>query len=181
MRALLRERSRDEHVATEAAFENYDLNEEEGLAGSLYAHALAMGQLVPSLAGAFRYQEEAARLMRLALEGLSALAIPAPIRAGESPKLNALGVAYVILGSRLGARVIARRFDPAAPERLRRARAYFVDDASASAWSELRNELEEERPDGEQEDILHAARASFQIFEAAARSCRAGRESLYLV
>ena len=185
MRALLRERSRDRHVATEAAFESYDLNEEMGLTGALRAHALALSQLLPALDDAPEYRVEVQRLLDLTISGLAALEAPRPSSQSAEewsgpPVMNPLGVAYVVLGSRLGARVIARGLHPTTSDRMKRARAYFVDEASAPAWRHLQAELSTQRSAIDQDDIVGAALAAFRIFESAALSCQADQEALHV-
>lgn len=150
------------HDAVEEAFDVFDLRRIDGIEPVLRAHFRALSRLLPSLEGHPEFHDEVARLRELAREShrsISNLALGddlMPVR------LHPLAVAYVVLGSRLGARVISARLDQADEQYDAAAKEYFTDDRSRPFWKALLGELQHQR--ASTQAIVDDARAAFQVF-----------------
>lgn len=122
-RFVLRDRTREEHDATEEAFAPFDLADISHYRAFLTAHAMALPRLELHVTG-LGWQGWLPRYPRLA-DDLAALAIPLPapmITFSVSP-VAAWGVQYVLEGSRLGGRVLSDRVPDGLP------RSYLSPDA----------------------------------------------------
>ena len=170
-REYLNRETRGEHTAVEAAFDAFDMAIGEGMDAILTAHIGAMDRLLPALSDHPVYRDEILRLRSLA--SLSRDALDLPDRA-ETPRqaeaLHPLAIAYVILGSRLGARVISRRLDRQAVRWSDDVRGYFTDEGSGPAWAKLCVELESDHSDAELAAIADDAQRVFAVFGEEARA-----------
>lgn len=116
-RFVLRDRTREEHEATEAAFAPFDLENIDHYRAFLTAHAMALPRLELRVTG-LGWQGWHPRYPRLA-DDLAALGIPlpAPMIAFSVTPVTAWGVQYVLEGSRLGGRVLSDRLPAGTPRR----------------------------------------------------------------
>lgn len=89
-----------------------------------------------------------------------------------STALHPLAVAYVILGSRLGARLIARRISPGEREDPSAAVLFLTDEGSAGAWRQLRLDLAAISSADEAENICRDAEAVFRLYHDAAEAMK---------
>lgn len=168
---LLREGTRPDHDRVDAAFGRFDLSDPLDYGAFLMAQAAALLPLEAALtiAGAdevvtdWPQRQRASRILAdLADLGLSIPpALPVPDFA-STPEI--LGALYVIEGSRLGGAMLARQVPRDLPCR-------FLSDNDSSRWRSLIAliELELLSP-ATQAAALSAARATFALFEAAARA-----------
>lgn len=172
LRQELRLATRAAHDATEEAFAGLDLNDRDGLACTLQAHLDALEALSPSVAGRQEFANAFEHLSELARNGLNALGRRVPASSATACERHLLGVAYVVLGSRLGARLIRQGLaaDPAPAMAI--GHQYFTDETTSPLWRVLMCELEHV-PEPESSEILEAAFAAFALFEGAARRARA--------
>lgn len=174
LRSVLAKRTRASHDAVEAAFAAHELATEHGIAGALAAHGLAMERLLPALSARPEYHREVSRLRDLAVQGLDALGQPRPPQPQPlADELHALSVAYVILGSRLGAAVITQDLDRRVPGLNPQVRDFFADRNSASQWRNLRNDLAAVVDRDEQDRIVADAKLVFTVFAEAAKAAQA--------
>ncbi|MBY6013906.1 hypothetical protein KUV75_03175 [Qipengyuania gaetbuli] len=170
-REYLNRETRGEHNAVEAAFDTLDMATGEGMDAILTAHIGAMDRLLPALSDHPAYRDEIARLRSLA--SLSRDALDLPERADtprQAAALHPLAIAYVVLGSRLGARVISRRLDRQAVRWSDDVRGYFTDEGSGPAWAKLCEELETGHSDAELADIADDAQRVFALYGEEARA-----------
>ena len=167
LRAFLRDETRALHDRVDAAFGAHDLADARGYGAFLRAHHAALSGLPP-----LRPLGLPAVDQRAALEAdLAALRVPLP---PPCPRLalrgeeEALGAYYVLVGSRLGARLLAERLAATkAPHA--RANRYLTDRGAEAAWRQLRVVLSAPDP-FDRAAVLHGARAAFAHFEAAAQA-----------
>ncbi|RIV86103.1 hypothetical protein D2V17_10110 [Aurantiacibacter xanthus] len=164
LRRVLRDQTTQVHEDTESAFAAIDLTTPEGLDATLRAHIAALSSLLPNLAPCPVFAEEIGRLRDLAVASLAATgAAPVPSPSRDAAALDPLAVAYVVLGSRLGARVIAARLRAAQVPEGSAAYAYFRDEGSGAAWQTLRQMLASFP--GEHTAIVADTSAAFRIFQ----------------
>ena len=166
MRSALRAGTRAAHDATEALFDRFDLVTDAGLQATLRAHIGALTALLPSLAADPLFAGEASRLRDLALGSLEhssgvAETFAAPEEGGQA--IPALAAAYVIFGSRLGSRVIARRLMAAGILAETGAHAYFCDQGSGEAWQSLLSQLD--AYEDCEAALVDGANAAFAMFQ----------------
>ena len=167
LRRVLREQTTQVHEDTESAFAAIDMTTPEGLVATLRAHVAALSSLLPNVASHPVFAEEIGRLHDLAVSSLAATgAAPAGSSSRDVAGLDPLAVAYVVLGSRLGARVISARLQAAQVPEGSAAHSYFRDEGSGTAWQKLR-EMLGSFP-GEHTALVEDTRAAFQIFQQAA-------------
>lgn len=168
IRHVLRRDTATIHQCVEDAFDLFDLRLRVGMERVLRAHYFALSRLLPSLAEYPDLHGEVARLRELAWESHREIS-ETPLEDRSSPvRLNPLAVAYVILGSRLGARVIAARLDHSEKEYSAAATNYFTDDQSRPFWKWLLDKLQHEP--GMQATLVADARLTFGIFLEEARA-----------
>ena len=168
LRSFLRAETASDHERVDAAFGAFDLQDRAGYAGFLRAHHAALGGL-PPLAPLGLPPVDQRPLLEADLEGLG-LALPTPLpRLRLADEAEALGAYYVLVGSRLGARVLSSELEAGA--RPHAAHNQYLSDLGAEdAWRSLRIVLSGPDP-FDRARVLAGARATFSHFEAAARSC----------
>ncbi len=172
LRDALRRSTRDAHASTEAAFADFDLNRVDGLGRALRAHSVALSALIPSVVSRPHHHEVCVSLLNLANGGLRALDIAIPVSERSISDLHPLGVAYVVLGSRLGARVVRQGLTSNASGSLAAAHEYFLHEAPIALWRPLLEELQHVRAEEECGQIVAAALRAFAEFECAALEAR---------
>lgn len=169
LRARLRNETRARHEEVEAAFDRFDLDEREGMEGMLTAHRDALAALLPSMVDADPdLAGEIARLRTLSHDSRTALTGESTMSAGQDVLIHPLGVAYVILGSRMGAGVIGKRLDASPAQWNADITAYFRDRGSLAHWKRLEKQLSAIDSPAEQDAIVEAAHAAFGVFEQSA-------------
>lgn len=163
LRHHLRRETGAVHEEVEAAFARYDLAERDGLERTLRAHLSALSRLMPSLEKTPALHREVSRLLDLARASYCAVC-PEPFQARhhDNTRLHPLAVGYVILGSRLGSRVIAARLKRAGLTEDDPSIAYFTDDKSRQHWAELQGALSSAH--GQADEIMADTNATFRIF-----------------
>ncbi|MEO1705088.1 MAG: biliverdin-producing heme oxygenase [Pseudomonadota bacterium] len=145
-----------------------DLAERSGLSTFLVGNAIAYAGLMP-MDDAF--SGHVSRRLKLLARDLGALGVPLPRDAkliDAMPSASVLGVRYVVAGSALGGRVLARHHSGATDARVRRAGAFLGDESLGSYWSDLLKELNGDEDAGPQSDaVVSGAHRCFALFEAA--------------
>jgi len=116
VRAALREATTPQHQIVDAIYGKYDLSDRDSYGEFLSAH----GRALPAIESALRQTALPRRELRTALieNDLAALGrrLPPPLCfAGPQSNAAALGMLYVIEGSRLGGALLARRVPPGLP------------------------------------------------------------------
>ncbi|MFO1014886.1 MAG: biliverdin-producing heme oxygenase [Caulobacteraceae bacterium] len=155
----LREGTASSHASVDKAFSAFDMTARDGYGGFL----LAMGRVLP---GAERAVEG---LVEARADGLfsdlEALGLARPHSVAFSPMTGAAawGAAYVLEGSRLGAKVLERRVSADLP------RTFLSQGHAGGGWAAFRARLNQ-AADGEAWIMaaLASARDVFAAFEAAA-------------
>lgn len=143
MREILRRETDMQHLALDTELGALDPAKVEDLGALLCVHARAL----PPLEAALRDWDgdgagnpfAAGRLSGLVRQDLAALglAAPAPLPMPAVPAGGRIGVAYVLAGSRLGARVLARRWRESDDAAVRRAGRYLGDREGQGYWQAL--------------------------------------------
>lgn len=170
LRFWLRDVTRPLHEAVDQVYAGYSLREREGYAAFLSAHAAALAPVEAWLdaAGAGKVLPDwpaRARLpaLRADLAGLGET-MPEPVAWRLEATPAALwGVAYVLEGSRLGARHLARQVPPGFPC------AYLRHGEGAALWPGFVQRLEAAGEALERDAVRHAAHAAFAAFLEAGR------------
>lgn len=175
LRHALRRRTEAAHLATERAFEPLDPTTRAGLAGFLAAHDAALRAIAPRLGPAGR---AAIPGFRAAIaRDLATLGAPAPATddapaCGETAlPAAALGMSYVIAGSRLGAQLIGKQVASSPDPAVRRATDYLTVRVAGLDWPGILRQLNTWRGTGaERELVIGAALEAFGIFAREAQS-----------
>jgi len=176
LRNRLREATASQHERVDAAFSAYRLDQPAGYRAFLQAHAQVLFPLEIELeqAGIEKMLEDWPKRSRrqALLDDLQALggSEPAAAQPGAAPSSGwCWGAAYVIEGSRLGGRVLARRVAEAIPS----APLRYLDHSSTSPlWPSFLQKLEQQGSACIWSDVLNGAHATFERFLDAARSYR---------
>lgn len=176
LRNRLRAATAPQHERVDAAFSAYRLDQPEGYRAFLQAHAQVLIPLELTLEQAgieTMLDDWSQRSRRRALlEDLQALgcAEPSLTRTGMAPSPGwSWGATYVIEGSRLGGRVLARRVaeaNPSAPLR------YLSHGSATPLWPSFLQKLEQQGSACDWFEVLSGANATFDRFLGAARSNR---------
>jgi heme oxygenase len=172
LRTRLRQATAALHEQVDAAYSGFALDQPDDYRRFLRAHGRVLGatEIALERAGVAELLDDWPRRARrhALLADLAELGCPAPAPL-QTPRINDLascwGVAYVLEGSRLGGRVLARRIrqaDPTAPVR------YLEHGDVARLWPAFLARLEQTAPDCAWAPMLAAAEATFGVFTAAA-------------
>lgn len=176
--AFLRRATERWHLRVEAAFAPFDLVTLPGLAGFLRAQAEAVDSIeaaldqadIASLLPDWPARRRAAAVKRdLETIGGGEPFIPLP-RPSLGTTAHQLGAVYVLEGSRLGGKLLARRVATSADPRVLGATNFLRHEAGAGAWRHFLGVLEAAEPG--RENLLEGAIEAFSMFEAAALSKR---------
>ena len=172
LRLRLREQTQSDHDAVERLFDRHDVSTPTGMTIFLQAHNIALARFDASLSRATAQstlhipslREAIARdLDMLGVEMATPDAQPAP----ESPP-HPLGLIYVIAGSRLGAKILAKRVADSRSPDVRHALAYLTCNDADQMWVQTRTLLE--RWFGSaliEAQIITSAKTGFQWFAEA--------------
>ena len=176
LRNQLRSATAAQHERVDAAFSAYRLDQPEGYRAFLQAHAQVLIPLEIELEQAgieTMLDDWPLRCRRQALlADLKALGCAEPplTPAGMAPSPGwSWGAAYVIEGSRLGGRVLARRVadaNPSAPLR------YLNHGSATPLWPSFLQKLEQQGSACDLSEVLTGANDTFERFLGAARSNR---------
>lgn len=171
---FLRRETERWHLRVEAAFAPFDLVSLPGLAGFLRAQAEAVDPIeaaldqagIASLLPDWPARRRAAALKR----DLEAIGSGEPFTPLPQPSLGTtahqLGAVYVLEGSRLGGKVLARRVATSEDPRVLGATNFLRHEAGPGAWRQFLGVLEAAEPG--REDLLEGAIEAFSRFETAA-------------
>lgn len=176
LRQRLRAATGPLHEQVDSAFSAYQLESRDGYRAFLRAHALVLGPLEIELEAAgiaTMLDDWAQRARRHELQADLAdlgdcVAWPEPIAASHSPGW-CWGAVYVIEGSRLGGRVLARRVaeaNPTAPLR------YLGAGQSTPSWPAFIDQLDRRASGYPWDDVLAGASDAFERFVRAAQTQR---------
>lgn len=177
LRDRLRADTRAAHDALDRGFERFDLATREGLGGFLAAHGAALGAL-RSTPGKGSEQAEALRRDAVAavegdLQSLGRQAGPAV----AGPGLHPSAVLYVLLGSRLGLRVLERRWAASVDPRVAGAGRLFGLAGRVAEWRRFCEEAGAESGEGPEADrVVADAERAFGLYLAALRDAGSGPE-----
>lgn len=168
-RQRLKLETRADHELTERAYDKLDLGTIAGLCGMLLAHAAALRLLIPSLAKHQDLHAEVSRLDACIERDLRFLGQSQPLDVRlEGMACHPLGVAYVILGSRLGAAVQTSQLALSAEAVGKPPYSYLTDRNSGEVWKALLARLNAAVGHVEVAQIIDAARETFSVFRSAA-------------
>ena len=169
LRSLLRAGTRVWHDRVEEAFERFDLESSGGSRLAVDVHVSVMSQALKVMENHPLYASEIRRLLALAEPTLrpSHLADKGGLAPADSD-LHPLSFAYVILGSRLGTRVITRRIEAGKDSLAPHVYAFLSDGRSGECWRQLCRELDSVTSADEQRTILADANSAFAIYHETA-------------
>lgn len=137
-RHVLRARTRDQHDRVDDAFSAMDIQTQDGLRAFLGVHgACFQGMLgvAHSDSSARRMLSDMIARIRVDLHELGGCI---EVRAtGLTDGVDPLALDYVLEGSRLGSKVLKKRWGAASDPAVLRANAYFSMPSDASRWSQV--------------------------------------------
>lgn len=168
LRWLLREHTAQTHHALDAKVSQLDMASVQGLCAFLRGNALAHRALLPfdnHFAGHMSRRDHLLRLdmevlgMTTTIDSLSAQTI----RAEAAP-----GYRYVIAGSAMGGRILAKRHAGSPDARVRGAGRFLNDPGLSEFWRDVQAELATFPETGPETDaVLAGAEACFLLFDRA--------------
>ena len=165
---VLRQATVADHERVDALFGAFDLADADSYARFLTAHASALQAIEPMLLGVAGLPAWRSRSPSIA-EDLSALGQPVPAAPAEHVAVpsyaHALGMLYVLEGSRLGGSVLVKRVRAGLPL------AYLSATHRAGEWRTLRDVLDAYAARGGPQvlhDLVSGAKAAFDRFAQAA-------------
>lgn len=175
LRGLLRERTREAHERTEAAFSFHDVTEPEGYVRFLLSHAAVVPTVEDALTvgGAQTLLPDWSKRRRTPalLSDLAQLGLIPPhsaVNVSLHGRERMLGALYVLEGSRLGAAVLVARMVSRPALASSAPRAYLNYGAGERLWASFLRVLDEFR--GDERSVVEGALITFDLFETAARS-----------
>jgi heme oxygenase len=162
-RSALRDATRTEHRALDESMSSLDLSSAAGYAAFLQIHVAALQLLRPDFRAEDR--QEFDLLIQCARDDLGASVGPLPQHDEASGDYaRALGISYVVRGSRLGAQFLRKRVCPAFP-------TSYLDCVTATAWPSFVLQLDAFGADCAADSwrlALAGARQAFGTFERCA-------------
>jgi len=167
-RAVLRAATAAQHEGVDALFSRFDLSDPTSYGAFLTAHARALPAVERALAGVSDQPSFDPRTPLLEND-LAALGLSAPVPlpfSTPTSRAQALGMLYVIEGSRLGGAILARRVPAGLPH------AYLSATHAPGAWRAFGEMLDRESdgPDW----LRQAAAAAGGTFDLYARAAAGG-------
>ena len=165
LRDRLRAATRTQHQQVDKLLSTLDLALPRDYVRFLDIHAEALRQLGSQMPPAD--QADATALLSCVQQDLEFYAVrppPEPISVSEEPFARRLGIAYVIRGSRLGARVLIDRVAAGAP-------CTYLRYRPATTWTAFLEALESyslAQPPESAGDVIDGAKAAFGVFLRAA-------------
>lgn len=165
--AWLREATREDHDRVDGAFAAFELGSEAGYRDFLAAHARALVPVESWLAEAGFPLAARGAALRSDLAAMGAAPAPAARLGWTHGDAAHWGAAYVIEGSRLGGKVLARQVPPFFPH------AYLAAPHAPGAWRAFLARMDEAAATGGADwhsAALVAARRTFGLFAAAAEA-----------
>ncbi|GGD71174.1 biliverdin-producing heme oxygenase [Croceicoccus mobilis] len=172
-RFFLRERTRQQHEATEEAFAPFDLGDPAHYRAFLTAHAMVLPRIELAVTGR-GWPRFHPRLPRVA-DDLAAMGawLPVPMIAPTISEAGIWGVQYVLEGSKLGGRVLASRLAEGSPAR------YLTPDPDMSAsWQDFCAAFDAAANDATLDWLDEAASAAVETFQCFRRAANAMAEDL---
>ena len=173
LRAKLRAATADDHRRTEAGFAAFLDDLPDSYGDFLQAQAMAFPAVGQALARqldwpcwAARWQDLLADLLELGRKAPRAVTL-----APATGPAEALGMAYVLEGSRLGSAMLLPRIPADLP------RAYLQGGRDRAPWQLLQQRLEAAGPEAELSAIA-GARAAFRAFHRAAEAQSCGHRAI---
>lgn len=174
--ARVKQDTLDLHASTERALAPFDLRTRDGYRAFLLVQAAAFLPLerTAERGGIARWLGDwpARRRGTLLLADLEALGAPAPdVAVHDVPDLDPLGVAYVLEGSRHGARILLRQVLESGGHDLAGATGFLAHAPAVGWWRRLQDALETYGTEaGRAEALITGARGAFALFERVARA-----------
>lgn len=175
MRNLLRRECRTLHDRVDEAFSRFSLSDDSGIERFLAAQAGALRPIECSLEAGSEHSirrllpDWSERRRAYLLDGLDANAPEQPFPPFHTAS-RIFGAAYVLEGSRLGARVLLRRVVPRDTEAVRLVTAFLSHGIEGRLWPSFLATLDTFAGEIEAEECVSAAKAAFAVFEASAIS-----------
>ncbi|WP_047170319.1 biliverdin-producing heme oxygenase [Novosphingobium sp. Rr 2-17] len=170
--SVLREATAPSHARLDDAFGALALNQRDGIARFLRAHAIGMAQLYPPVRDFMRRElglicPDYPAMLRADLDALGEPELDAgDVSLKQDETGAAAGISYVVTGSRLGLTVIRQRGYWGEAEGFRS--AYMEDGAERAGWKALVPWLRARGDDPSERDGARAAALeSFDIFARA--------------
>ncbi len=167
--SVLRDATASAHERVDAAFSSYDLADPAGYAAFLHAHAEALLPIEAALdaVGAERLIDDwpdrrRGGAIRRDLEALGEIVPPVPAFPSIDEDAQIAGALYVLEGSRLGGKLLARQVPKEFP------RAYLDADQGSGNWRKLLDRLDLILYDAEA--MNSAIGAALEVFAAFERS-----------
>lgn len=173
IRTFLREHTRADHDATEAALARFDLSTYGGLRGFLTVHYWAnsaIEQARNNLAWPSSLPSPPSALSSLALS-MKQVGLRPAARLDAPYMAEPVGAAYVVAGSRFGNRVLKKTWQSGTDPRISSAGAYFDDQILDNYARDFMVALTDYYPT-DIAAVINSARATFQTFADAAESLR---------
>ncbi len=169
LREALRLETREDHERTEAAFDAADIRSAAGLSFVLQAHRLALTAIRKADPAGDELYRPSIGAIEADLSTLSAKPFPLQSIAMSTVALQPLGVRYVVSGSHLGARVMAKQIASSSDARVVAANRYFGAGLGADKFQVILQELNALPSDAKLRDaLIRSAKSAFEAYRLAA-------------
>ena len=167
-RWILRENTREKHDAVEREFDKFILNSTSGMSAFLSAHWLALNACQNMFSTVNHLKIDISLLKRLIecdLEGLGAKKPDENLLYAESH--NPVGMAYVIAGSHLGAKVLTARLKAEAEPVILENLSYLGNNHLKDVWKHFCTDVGDVDIPDDADLIVSGANAGFELFRKA--------------
>ncbi|EAR50436.1 hypothetical protein OG2516_08863 [Oceanicola granulosus HTCC2516] len=167
MRARLREGTQARHRKLDDALSAYDIRTPGGLAAFLSVHEAAFSRIGPGAGVSGRVLPDLLQRLRADLVVLGAAHCAAcdPAAATPARRRHPVAVDYVTLGSRLGSKVLRRRWATSPDPLVQRASAYFTAPGYLDEWRRFCDAAETAPADDADAELAVAdANGIFDVF-----------------
>lgn len=168
-RKVLRDGTRAEHDRLDDMFTALDITQPDDFMCFSTVHLICF-QAMAEVVQTGSYSHQLLRQMAASLAAdLDVLGAPhAPIRAAVPPLPDPLAIDYIVAGSRLGSKVLKKRWLLAQDPTVRRANAYFGMNSNPAFWPQTCQALDAITPASARADaIVGDTKSLFQLFSTA--------------
>jgi len=141
-RASLKVATQAQHDRVDTAFSRLDLTEPHDLTVFLTVHLACFGSMKAAAIPLSQADNDLDEMMGRIVDDLAALGA-APMDAGKPalPSIHPMALDYMLEGSRLGSKVLARRWAASKDQTVQKANRYFTLQTDPSKWRKICEDL----------------------------------------
>ena len=176
-RWVLKEQTAADHDAVDDLLSALDVSSADGLEGFLGVHRACFAAMLPIAVPGDSSMQAMTGMIACIERDLATLGAPCDVSSAVTVgPVDVLACDYVLEGSRLGSKVLRRRWEASEDPRVRAADAYFSITPVSGRWREVCDALSAVAPDSPRAaHIIRDTKSLFALFENVAKDWLPGQ------